>query len=119
MSTQKKSVLGILENNVFSEEEKGTEIAAERINDMLDKTHRAMAAALRLASLCYNSEEIKRLASLDKYGDRWMNEITEGLCALSRIDTKMKERLYLSIRKSPELYNILDMDEHISELEET
>lgn len=120
MKTQNElisKVSDIEEDETRRNEERGVRIAASRMTDMFDKTQQAMAAALKLASLCYNSQEIKRLASLDKYGCDWMNDISEGMCALSRIDTNMKERLILSIKMCPQLYDALCMDERISELD--
>lgn len=123
MSTKKEQISGLSGSSMLAEkdetskeEDRGAKMAAARMTDMFDKTQRAMAAALRLASLCYNSEEIKRLASLDKYGCDWIDDISEGMCALSRIDTNMKERLMLSIKQCPELYNVFEMDQNINDL---
>lgn len=120
MKTQKELISKVLDtedDETRRNEERGVKIAAARMTDMFDKTQQAMAVALKLASLCYNSQEIKRLASLDKYGCDWMNDISEGMCALSRIDTNMKERLILSIKQCPELYDVLYIDESINELD--
>lgn len=112
--TQESNFSEIKEND--KNEEKGVEFAIEVLNDLLNKVPKGIASALRLAAICYNSPEIKRLASLDKCGCNFMHDISEASYALASVDGNIRERIIYSIRKSPEIYNILDIGENLKDI---
>lgn len=97
-------------------EQKGIELATTSLNELVDKTRKGMAAALRVAALCYYSPEIRRLAGLDYDGSKWLEDISNASCALANFDQNLYERVVLSIGKCPELYNIKDIHEDVSGL---
>ena len=66
-------------------ETKGVEVTLDYLNDLFNKVPKGLAAALRLAAICYNSHEIKRLVSLDKAGCNFMHDISEACCTNFRI----------------------------------
>nr|DAZ04473.1 MAG TPA: hypothetical protein [Caudoviricetes sp.] len=103
-------------NEKNKNEIKGVEFTIETVNDLLNKVPRGIAAALRLAAICYNSPEIKRLASLDKCGCNFMHDLSEAAYALASIDGNIRDRIFYSIRKTPEIYNILDIGENLKDI---
>lgn len=99
--------------NRVENEQKGVELATTSLNELVDKTRKGIATALRIASLCYYSPEIRRLAGLDKEGCKWLEDLSNASCALANFDQNLHERILLSIEKSPELYNIKDIHEDV------
>lgn len=103
-----------VENDNRSEnEQKGVELTVARLNDLVYKTQKGMAAALKVASIAYYSPEIRKMASLDEQGCNWMRDISEAAYALAAFDINLRERIILSISKNPELYDIQDIDSDV------
>lgn len=100
----------IKEEERSENEQKGVQLTTNRLNELVSKTQRGMAAALKIASIAYYSSEIQKIASLDEYGANWMRDISEATYALAAFDINLRDRVILSISKSPELYNIQDID---------
>ena len=86
----------------------------DHLNDMFNKVPKGLASALRLASLCYNSHEIRRLVSLDESGCNFMHDISEACYALSHVDGNFRDRIYRSIRKNAEMFEIENMGERLA-----
>lgn len=97
-------------------EQKGIELAMTSLNELVDKSRKGVAAALRIATLCYYQPEICRLAGLDQNGSKWLEDISNASCALANFDRNLYERIMLSIGKCPELYNIKDINEDVCDL---
>lgn len=96
--------------NAEENQKTGIDLTIASLKDAFKKSRRGIAVCLRIASLCYNSPEIKRLAELDRYGCTWMEDISAAACALENVDEQMMERIILSIKNSPELYDIRDIE---------
>lgn len=100
-----------VEDEKSSENElKGVQLTINRLNDLVFKTQRGIASALKVASMAYYSPEIRMMASLDEHGSNWMRDISDATYALAEFDLNLRERVILSISKCPELYNIQDLD---------
>lgn len=99
-----------LEAGICSENEmKGIAFVSNSFNDLFDKSLKGLSAAMRIAALCYNSPEMKNLATLDQYGEGWMEDISSALCALSKFDSNIKQRILYSIQKAHEAYDIQEI----------
>nr|DAZ06976.1 MAG TPA: hypothetical protein [Caudoviricetes sp.] len=99
-------------------EQRGIEYVSNRFNDLYDKTLKGLSAATRIAALCYNSPELKKMATFDEYGERWMEDISAALCALSNFDSNIRQRIIYSIHKAHEAYDIQDIGCRMEDLEE-
>lgn len=117
MEEMAKSKFPLLVEKYDENEQKGVELVSNIFNDLYDKTFKGLSAAMRIAALCYNSPEIKHMASLDEHGEGWMEDISIALCAMASFDSNIRERIIYSIRKAHEVYDIRDIGSHLKDIE--
>ena len=99
-------------------EQKGIAFVSNSFNDLFDKSLKGLSVAMRLAALCYNSPEIKGLVELDEYGEKWMEDISAALCALSNFDSNIQQRILYSIQKAHEAYDIREIRCRMEDIED-
>lgn len=100
------------------DEQKGITFVSNSFNDLFDKSLKGLSAAMRIAALCYNSPEMKNLATFDQYGERWMEDISSALCALSNFDSQIRQRIIYSIHKAHEAYDIQDIKCNMEDIQD-
>ena len=61
---------------------------------------------------------MKHLAAFDQYGERWMEDISAALCALSNFDSHIRQRILYSIQKAHEAYDIQDIKCKLEDIED-
>lgn len=62
--------------------QKSIVIEKKNFSKMIRKSEKAMSAALRIAALAYQSSEMRNLLMLDRQGECWMEQISEGFSAM-------------------------------------
>lgn len=87
---EESKALDYIELSDGSDKKESVVIESGVYKDLLRKSEIAMSAALRIASLAYQSGEMRNLLMLDKKGECWMEQISEGFSAV--IDMQRYEK---------------------------